>query len=145
MTGFRFIFLFVLMGLAPEAPAFASVLGFREWKAVRVFEAKNEHAKLSKSLKKLRKSDISRAEERALNQARMNISIAQDLSPNDYFILYLSQKYRGQKPALLAASKKLSSADMAEILSSYQRLIEISSAPKSGHVPGFSSREVAPR
>ena len=123
-----------------EARSELSVLGFQSWKTSRVDEAKTALAAAEKasgagsgsaSLKNAdKKSDLLRSErfqsanknnrsDQKIQQAHTNLEIAQELTVNDYFVLYLSQFK--QKEAFLEAAKKLNPDEAADLMMAYQK------------------------
>jgi hypothetical protein len=125
-------------------PAGPGVLGFRAWKASRTDEARSalQRLQVDASMESLSALDRAPAPaageatvgvatkapprttsaqrfERRLEQARLNVEIAQDLTVNDYFVLYL--KPFKSKEAFLAAARKLSPDEMGELMLAYQK------------------------
>ncbi len=100
------------------------VLGFQSWKNNRVDEAKTTLERLNSqeksSEKKSGKSSNKTARpDQKIQQAQINLELAQELTVNDYFVLYLSQFK--QKDAFIEAAKKLSADETAELMMSYQK------------------------
>lgn len=58
--------------------------------------------------------------ESRIEQARMNLEIAQDLMVNDYLVIYLSQ-FRS-RDAILDVARRMPPEDVADLLMSHQRL-----------------------
>lgn len=69
--------------------------------------------------------------ESRLQQAQLNLDIANDLTVNDYFVLYLSQLEKG---ALLDAVKKMSPDEVVEVMSAYKTYLE-GGGPAIGMIP----------
>ncbi len=114
--------------VAPVAPS--GPLGFKDWKANRVGEAKSNLEKLQIELDPNlptapgkaqvqsakvpgRVQKVVRADSR-LTQAQTNLEIAQELSAHDYFVLYLSQLKA--ETDIQEAAKKLDPSEVAEIM-----------------------------
>ncbi len=88
-------------------------MSFKVWKAQKIQQAQStlKHAK--------KRAETSPTEAARLKQAKTNMVIAQELSPNDYFILYLAPKYQGNQKALEVAARFMSRQELAEILVGY--------------------------
>jgi methionine-rich copper-binding protein CopC len=145
-----FVFLF-----ASVAHADTSVQSFQAWKTSRVDEARATIEKLqserpttvaAKILDKKttdgNKTDASarlqtaqksgRVDQR-LQQAQLNLEVAQELTINDYFVLYLSQlKSREQ---FIEAAKKLNPDEAADLMMSYQKHLTIGSSAYDDVLP----------
>ena len=143
LLGFLLTFLFI-------NNCFASVLGFRDWKLKQIEEAKisldvakidlrvakkasppeaplavsaaspKVNAAQKDSLKPKGLRNLSRGDR--LSQARVNLEIAQELTVNDYFVLYLSRIQN--QDIFLEAAKKMSPEEMAELMRAYQRFMD---------------------
>jgi hypothetical protein len=123
---------------AASAKSEINVLGFQAWKTSRIDDAKaaverltdqdKEAATPSPKSARKNKHDVSsrlqlasktsRSDQR-LQQAQINLEMAQELTVNDYFVLYLSQFK--QKEAFIEAAKKLSAEESADLMMSYQK------------------------
>ncbi|CAN5609157.1 hypothetical protein BH10BDE1_BH10BDE1_21520 [soil metagenome] len=132
-----------LIASATPAPEMNGPLTFQAWKSLRVDEARLVLERLSyeNQLEKMpvidrspgirtadtgarvavanRNSKSGRADSRA-EQARMNLEIAQDLTVNDYLVIYLSQ-FKSRE-AILDVARRLAPEDIADLLMSYQKL-----------------------
>ena len=123
---------------AAPVKADLSVMGFQTWKASRIDDAKTAVERLSdpekesatpvpKSARRGKQDPGSRLQlatktgrlDQRLQQAQINLEIAQELTVNDYFVLYLSQFK--QKEAFIEAAKKLSPEEAADLMMSYQK------------------------
>jgi hypothetical protein len=129
-------------------PDTAGPLTFQAWKSLRVDEARLvlERLTYENQLDKMptierspvekpaatRVADIparassptrsvksARADSRT-EQAQMNLEIAQDLTVNDYLVIYLSQ-FKSRE-AILDVARRLAPEDIADLLMSYQKL-----------------------
>jgi hypothetical protein len=102
--------------------ASAEVLSFGQWKKRRIHEAQSIHdqikAELSKKSVQKKKKKLQKMKAR-LDQARTNIRISKELNSQDYFVLYLSKNFSGDKKALERSAKKMSPGQVALIMSSY--------------------------
>ncbi|MES2963194.1 MAG: hypothetical protein V4760_04830 [Bdellovibrionota bacterium] len=131
------------------------VMGFQAWKASRVEEAKTQIDRIqgeagvdkvtgerapgeknpvvkgaeTKSLAKDRLQKSPRIDQR-LQQAQLNLEIAQELSVNDYFVLYLSPFK--DRSAFQEAARKLSVDETADLMLAYQRSLDVNAAPEAG-------------
>lgn len=130
-------------GQSPAGQVESSVLGFQTWKASRVEEARNVLERLTTDgqLDRLSGPDRSptpqtsakgeakksqarpaakggRADQR-VQQAQLNVEIAEELSVNDYFILYLSQLK--SRDAFVEVARKLSPEEIADLILAYQK------------------------
>lgn len=133
------------------------VMGFQYWKQLQIDEAKQVLERVQASSPTLNGSapanesnkspKLIRMDQR-LKQSQLNLEIAQELTVNDYFLIYLSQ-FKG-KDSLIEAAKRLSPDEVAELLMSYQRYLSRADqvdAPASGLLTGFGSspaRSTAP-
>ncbi|MEQ1877529.1 MAG: hypothetical protein ABL958_12860 [Bdellovibrionia bacterium] len=96
----------------------AGVVSFKVWKAQKIQQAQS-------TLKIAKKNSVTSAASGArLKQAKTNMVIAQELSPNDYFILYLAPKYQGNAKALEVAARFMSRQELAEILVGYSNHLQ---------------------
>lgn len=135
--------------VAPIQPEPAGALTFQSWKTLRVDEARLvlERLTLESQLERMPVVDRSPGEKQAVirtaadatpramaqsrttklaradsrtEQARMNLEIAQDLTVNDYLVIYLSQFK--SRDAILDVARRLTPEDIADLLMSYQKL-----------------------
>ncbi len=116
-----FIFFFVFFTAQVSQ---AEVLAFKIWKAQRIEAARNQLEKTQQeqrniplTMKDAKAAKIKMSQQ--LSQAQLNVEIEQELTINDYFVLYLSQ-LKGYESSLEAA-KKLSPEEVAELLQAYQK------------------------
>ncbi len=88
---------------------------------IRTGETNTRPATVSRGTKTGRpeKGPDSRADSRA-EQARMNLEIAQDLTVNDYLLIYLTQ-FKSRE-AILDVARRLAPEDIADLLVAYQKL-----------------------
>jgi hypothetical protein len=148
------IFLLSMATAHAEINMGLGVMGFQAWKSSRVEEAKVQIDRLqselgadrtqgdrapgekipvvngpgAKSLAKDRLQKSTRADQR-LQQAQLNLEIAQELSVNDYFVIYLS-RFK-ERAAFQEAARKLSVDEAADLMMAYQRSIDMNSAPEA--------------
>ena len=122
-------------------PSAEMALTFQAWKSLRVDEARFvlERMTLEGHLEKMPQIDRSpvektpairttapragRAESRAdarIEQARMNLEIARDLTVNDYLLVYLSQFK--SRDILIDVARRMPPEDVADLLQAYQKL-----------------------
>ncbi len=131
------------------------VVGFQAWKTSRVEEAKLQLEKVKaeapaaakiaelKPVKSAQDSSRmqkgSRADQR-LEQAQLNVEIAEELSVNDYFVLYLNQFK--DRSAFLEAAQKLNSTEAADLMMAYQKHLASAAASDAGLtvLPGSTSQ-----
>jgi hypothetical protein len=126
-----------------------AVLGFQAWKTSRVDDARSNLEKLQaekpsqalaaitgpKPSDKKNQSEQARAmalrvprTDQKVQQAQLALEIAQELTINDYFVLYLGP-FKNNRDAYIEAAKKLSPEESADLMMSYQkRLIGSSEA-----------------
>jgi hypothetical protein len=120
------------------------VLGFQAWKASRIDEAKkgiekaqtdisaqgakSPEAKVTKAQEGARLQKGVRADQR-LQQAQLNLETAQDLSVNDYFVLYLNQFK--DRSAFVEAAQKLNAVEAADLMMAYQKHLASASATEA--------------
>ena len=90
------------------------IMGFKTWKSGRVDEAKAAVQRIQLD------SSLGAAHaDRRLEQARLNVEISQELTVNDYFVLYL--KPMKSKDAFVEAARKLSPDEVSELMVAYQK------------------------
>lgn len=129
----------------------ANVMGFQSWKASRIEEAKQLVERLGngdhdgdESSRKRSTKNAANSRHQALakgartdqklQQAHINLEIAQEFTVNDYFVLYLSQFK--QKESFVEAARKLSHEEAAELMMSYQK--RLSSSDQDGVTASLS-------
>lgn len=155
----RILALAILIFLANAAQAEINmglgVMGFQAWKASRIEEAKTQIDRIqgeagadkaqgerapgekmpvmkgaeTKTLPKDRLQKSPRIDQR-LQQAQLNLEIAQELSVNDYFVLYLS-RFK-ERSAFQEAARKLSVDEAADLMIAYQRSLDVNANPDAG-------------
>lgn len=111
------IFMFTLQTAAQE------VVSFKEWRFSKIRESENIIATLE-ALEKANPSQFGPEEETKLKQAKNNLDISRELTPQDYFVLYLSPQFQGDPQAYTKAMSLMDPADIAQILIGYDKLIE---------------------
>ncbi len=146
-------------------PPVESAMTFQAWKNLRVDEARLvlERMTLEGQLEKMPQIERSpgekqavirtaspsprpragRAESRAdarIEQARMNLEIARDLTVNDYLLIYLSQFK--SRDILVDVARRMPPEDVAELLLSYQKLVAGGQIAEHTQVP---SPRLSPR
>lgn len=99
------------------------VLSFKAWRSRRVIEAKSQVSQIKETMRQQNRSENSRTADlkNRLEQELLNVKIAQELSANDYFVLYLTEQFKGDEGAVLQAVKRMSQKEVAEILINYQK------------------------
>jgi hypothetical protein len=118
----------LLVGASAHAEiSSVGVLGFQAWKAARVDDAKAALEKIQAEGPQAPKADagkpkapqkVSRGDQK-LQQAQLNLEIVQELTVNDYFVLYLNQFK--DRSAFLEAARKLNSDEAADLMMAYQK------------------------
>lgn len=114
----------LLVGTSAQAEITSvGVLGYQAWKSERVEAAKADLEKAQADAPKVEvrtkaPQKISRTEQK-LQQAQLNLEIVQELSVNDYFVLYLNQFK--DRSAFLEAARKLNSDEAADLMLAYQK------------------------
>lgn len=121
---------------AAEPPA---VIGFQAWKDARVEEARTALERIEKAAppapaKKNARAPKLKVDVKQLQQAQLNLEVAQELTVNDYFVLYLSQFKT--RESFIEAAKKLTPEDAAELMMAYQKQISTSESSDSVPVTG---------
>lgn len=149
------LFLFLGTTARAEINMGLGVMGFQAWKASRIEEAKAQIDRITgemgadraqgdrapgeklpvvkgadgKALAKDRLQKAPRIDQR-LQQAQLNLEIAQELSVNDYFVLYLS-RFK-ERAAFQEAARKLSVDEAADLMIAYQKSLDVNAAPEAG-------------
>jgi hypothetical protein len=117
------------------SPAFAGVVSYKVWKAQKVQQAKSSLSRIQKEEKRRSTSAV----KVRLKQAKTNMAIAKELTPNDYFVLYLGPKYKGNGKALEVAARFMSRQELAEILVGYSnQLHQRDDLPSPSYPPVLS-------
>ncbi len=102
-------------------------MGFQAWKQLQFEEAKKGLEKLqavAPGLSKLTPTDVAKNPklqrlDQRMRQLQFNVEVAQELTLNDYFLIYLSQFK--SKDLLTDAAKHLTPEEIGELLLAYQR------------------------
>lgn len=113
--------------LAMSTSVFAQdepVLSFKDWQEARVKEAQAILVKTQIDRAESISKDNNKVTANDVQQAKINVEIAKELTASDYFVLYVIPKTRDNKNALLTAAQTLSKMEIAEIFASYQAAIE---------------------
>jgi hypothetical protein len=150
----------LLGALLVSSAAFADtgVVGFQDWKNNRIEEAKSNLERLMSQDKPAssgrpgeKKTEAVRQEapgsrfqapksarpDQRVQQAQINLEIAQELSVNDYFVLYLSQLK--QRESFIEVAKKLNPEEAADLMMAYQKhLASAGQTQQEGPAPGIS-------
>lgn len=129
-----------LLAVALRANAETSVVGFQSWKSARVDEARNALEKLQDAVSAKDKKLKNKPVDPKVQQAQVGVAIAQELTVNDYFLLYLRQFKH--KEALVEAAKKLSPDEIADLLIAYQKHLAAGSQEVEMVIP--TSAQIAP-
>ena len=121
------------------ARADVSVVSFQAWKTSRIEETRTALEKLQQQEKpaamgkkpdaKILAAAKNLKSDPKFQQAQLNLEIAQELTVNDYFILYLSQF--NAREAFVEAARKLSPEESADLMMSYQKTM---AAPQAENV-----------
>ncbi len=90
----------------------------------------------------LRRQKSARVDQR-IQQARLNVEIAAELSVNDYFVLYLSQQLGPE--AIREATKKLTPDEVADLLQAYKKHLFSSVSPGVADGPGIGADLIVSR
>ena len=123
-----FTFSILSLGVVSNASAQNSsgleihVLPFKVWKQKKIDEAIANVSEIKREVKNA--SEQIDHQIHQVEQAEINLNVARDLSANDYFVLYLTPKFKGNREALIQASKHLSVKDFADIMAAYQKALE---------------------
>lgn len=135
---------FALGSLANAQPSSRlDVVGYKAWKTSRIDEAKAalQRLQVDAGLEAVSRPSSMGRIERRLEQAKLNVEIATDLTVNDYFVLYL--KPLRSKDAFLEAARKLSPDEMGELMIAYQK--QLSGDATDGGTPLASTEAASPR
>ena len=106
-----------------------TVMSFRDWKSFEVRRMKDRVAVVQNQLSELTdqefitakvKDDERKRLSQKLSQTKFNLEVMQELSVNDYFILYLS-RMGDKRAAFVSAASKLSPSELAELLMAYDK------------------------
>jgi hypothetical protein len=158
---------FALLVGSSAAHAEIGVMGFQAWKSGRIDEARSILERVQMEIQLDKAPSVERAPglpgalgkdakaphgeaarapkgqrpEQRLDQAKLNVELNQELTIQDYFVLYLSQFKN--RDAFLEAAKKLSPDEMAEIMMAYKK--EIGPGTAQDDIPmGLGSTTVVP-
>jgi hypothetical protein len=142
------------LALTVALPAEAEILSFQAWKSARVDEArtnidkiqsdKSGSAAAAASPKGAASTGLIRPArtDQRLAQAQSGLEVAQELSVNDYFVLYLSQM-RGRE-AFVEAAKKLTPEESAELMMSYQKHLSLNGSGYDETLPSGAAASPTP-
>ncbi len=92
----------------------ASPLSFQKWKLRRVAEKTSIVAQIRQD-----KSLPTGIHQNKLNQAMFNLQTEKDLTPEDYFHLYLVEQFKSNPSKARDTAKSLSKEELADIVVSY--------------------------
>jgi hypothetical protein len=134
--------LIILIGTGFSAPSVASVVSFKVWKAQKVQQAQSALVRIQKELKSF--SVAPPTLKVRLKQSKTNVAIAQELTPNDYFVLYLGPKHKGNAKALEKAARFMSREELAEILVGYSNHLRQGDEGPRPSFPPVLSRSAPP-
>lgn len=117
------IILIVLVFAFPKSAVGSELVSFSNWKNKKIAESKSLVGDLKQELKQSRKSPASdiRDLEQKIIQAESNLSMAKELTANDYWVLYVFPNFGENRQALEKAAKSLKPNDIVEILDGYGR------------------------
>lgn len=113
---------------ATTATADGGVVAYPAWKATRVEEARLalERINFDRNVENIpatsepkKKTSTTRTTDQRFEQAKLNLEIARELTVNDYLAIYLPQVR--SRDAIFELAKKMSIAEVAEILMAYQK------------------------
>ena len=96
------------------ANTFAGTLSFRQWKHRRIAEKNSIVTQIKRD-----KSLNVEIRQNKLIQAKLNLQTEKDLSPDDYFHLYLVEQFKKDPKSARATAKTLSKDELADIIISY--------------------------
>lgn len=102
-----FVFIF-------SANVFAGSLSFEKWKTRRVAEKASIVAQIKRD-----KSLAPEQKQSRLMRANLNLQTEKDLSPEDYFHLYLLTQFKDQPNKARETIQSLSKKELADIVISY--------------------------
>ena len=146
----------------PESGAAQPVMTFQAWKGLRLEEARlvlerltfenqadrtavverspgEKQAVVKASVELVKSTAVARTTKAAsrsdsrIEQAQMNLEIAQDLTVNDYLQIYLS-RFRSRE-ALLDVARRMAPEDVVDLLLSYQKLVSGSQIAEHSSAP----------
>ncbi len=124
-------------------------MGYQAWKSSRVEEAKKQlekalteapasakavDSKTSKGPQESTRFQKGSRGDQKLQQAQLNVEIAEELGVNDYFVLYLNQFK--DRSAFMEAAQKLNAAEAADLMMAYQKYLATAGAPEAS-LPGL--------
>ncbi len=155
--------LFVLLQCR-TALAEVTVVGFQAWKAARIDDARVSLEKLQVErsapvVVSGKRGDAGKANEAIasgrlqaagknlrvdskLQQAQLNLELAQELAVNDYFVLYLSQ-LKG-RDAFVEAAKKLTPEEAADLMMTFSKHLRVGGASYEDLPPPSAAGLAAP-
>lgn len=115
-----FVFLMSLAALADEAP----LLSFKEWQGGRIKDAQAALTRIQIERADAIARDNRKVTSADVQQAKINLDIAKELTANDYFVLYLAPKLESDKTLLDKAIQSMDKNEIAAILAAYQNTLE---------------------
>lgn len=104
---------------APALEVLPSALTFQSWKNLRVDEARLVLERLTFE-NQIQRTPGVRSIGSRVEQAKMNLEIAQDLTVNDYLAIYLS-RFKS-RDVIVDVARRMSPEEIADLLLSHQRL-----------------------
>ncbi len=109
-----------------SAVAFADdhVMNFKEWQENRIREAQGSLVRIQIERADSIAKDNHKVSSSDVQQVKINVEIAKELTANDYFVLYIVPKLETDKSALLKAVQGMSSTEIADILRAYEGNLE---------------------
>lgn len=140
-----------LGGLCTPALADIKVVGYQSWKARRILEAQSLYqqvrteVRVALSSARNRRPENSRRLQERLEQARLNVQIARELSPNDYFVLYVRERRHTNPAAFIQAVERMSNPEVAEILNAYHNQLLKRDLPSETSIRIYQNSETARR
>jgi len=138
-------------GLPNESLAELKVVGFQSWKARRILEAQalyqQVRGEVRESLSSVqnRRPETSRRLQERLEQSRLNVQIARELTPNDYFVLYVRERRHTNPRAFVQAVERMSNPEVAEILNAYHNHLLKRDLPSETSFRLYQNSETARR
>ncbi len=139
------------LATAQVALGSSTILGFQAWKARRVIEAQSLFQQVRTEVRMALSKAQNRSPQRArylqerLEQARLNIQISRELTPNDYFVLYVRERRNTNPRAFVLAVEQMSNPEVAEILASYHQSLLRRELPSEGTVRVYRETDTAHR
>lgn len=116
----------------PALEALPSALTFQAWKNLRVDEARLVLERLTFE-NQIQRSPGVRTMGSRVEQAKMNLEIAQELTVNDYLAIYLS-RFKS-RDVIVDVARRMSAEEIADLLMSHQRLAPSGAMAENSSVP----------